>query len=675
MFGQKYCESVFQYKRRPTHEVMVGDIGIGGENPIRVQSMTISDTMDTEATVREAVGLAEAGCEIVRITAPSMKEAHNLANIKQALKKASVKVPLVADIHFTPNAALIAADYVDKVRINPGNYADKKKFEVREYSDSEYLAELERIRERFSPLVVKCKQNGVAMRIGVNHGSLSDRVMNRYGDTPEGMVASALEFLHICEDLSYRDIVISMKASNTKVMIQAYRQLVAKMYELNMTYPLHLGVTEAGNGEDGRIKSAVGIGTLLEDGVGDTIRVSLTEDAIYEIPVARALAEKYNSRIETQSPNAEDGADEGDYFKRFTPLNPARRVSYPVQIVGEGVGGNEPVRIVLHDSVFANSGSLKLPVLGQAAEQKPEWVIAENGKMRTHNYGWTPIISSTDGIGDAQRISVSINQVGDLKRVFHSAVKKAVRKNQPLLVDFDGFSLPEFEQAQLFQNLNLLVTQCRKYDFWKIIMGVNVPANVIGALTNIRRFLATLAEIGLDAPLLLNYRVLSDQKDWQLDAAATMGALLNDGIGDAVSSSGATNHEEALRFIYTLLQATRIRISKTEYIACPSCGRTLFNLQTTTKRIQAQTDHLKGVKIAIMGCIVNGPGEMADADFGYVGSGHKKVNLFVGKECVERNIPEEDADRRLIELIKKHGMWMEPKEEAVETENAESALL
>lgn len=663
MHPLKYCESVFGYRRRPTHEVMVGDVGIGGNNPIRIQSMTISDTMDTEATVREVIELAEAGCEIVRITAPSMNEAHNLKNINNAVRSQGVKVPLVADIHYTPNAALIAADFVEKVRINPGNYADKKKFEVREYTDAEYAAELERIRERFSPLVLKCKTNGVAMRIGVNHGSLSDRVMNRYGDTPEGMVQSALEFIAICEDLSFKDIVVSMKSSNPQVMIQAYRLLAARMYELNMTYPLHLGVTEAGDGEDGRIKSAVGIGALLEDGIGDTIRVSLTEDAIYEVPVARALARKYNTH--SFSGEIEFNEKNNFYLQQFPPFESHRRVGYRVELNGASVGAGEPVRIAIHaSSLNGNLNGISLPILGQKSayeETQPEWLFCENGAEIPYFLKKLPIAKPESESSDMIRFPVQLDRQNNFESGrFLETLRSAQNRHVPVYIEFTGFAPDAFREKSMRDAFENIIAVCADNDFRQFILGLDIPAKTLGALTQVRKALAIIAEKDIQAPITLQYTVPHDYPNWKLDAAATLGSLLCDGIGDAVYLSGDVSMGEAVKFSYNLLQATRLRISKTDFISCPSCGRTLFNLQTTTARIKVKTEHLKGVKIAIMGCIVNGPGEMADADFGYVGAGPGKVNLFVGKECVERNILENEADSRLIDLIKRHGKWVEP---------------
>ncbi len=654
-----YCHSVFSCQRRATHEVRVGEVGIGGNNPIRIQSMTISDTLDTEATVREVTALAEAGCEIVRITAPSIREAENLRAIRDALRRQGVRVPLVADIHFTPNAAMVAADIVDKVRINPGNYADKKKFEVRDYSDAEYAAELERIYERFSPLVKKCRENGVAMRIGVNHGSLSDRVMNRYGDTPEGMVESALEFIRICEDHSYRDIIVSMKSSNPQVMIQAYRLLAARMSELGMTYPFHLGVTEAGDGEDGRVKSAVGIGALLEDGIGDTIRVSLTEDAIHEIPVARALVAKYNAGMALPPVSPEPGNDA--WLHHFDPFHPERRRTAHVEVPGADAGGGAPVRVAIAaGSLQFRSSGLRVFSPNQD-EQKPEWIFLDNQKETPEPYqSLTPIspFATDQGVVHCPLSAADAHPVIDRK--VSSSFARAREFGAAVLCSVHDISLPDYSPQWLEDALHRVAAERAREPRVPLLMGVRMPEKCLGGLGRVRLFLLEYARHHFSAPLVLMYRVAPDYAGWQLDASATLGALMCDGFGDAVLIDGDVAPEDATRFAYTLLQATRLRISKTEFISCPSCGRTLFDLQSTTERIKSKTGHLKGVKIAVMGCIVNGPGEMADADFGYVGAGHKKVDLFVGKERVEKNIPEQEADQRLIALIKRHGKWVEP---------------
>ena len=588
-----YCPNPYVYARRHTREVMVGTVGIGGANPIRLQSMLTCDTMDTDACVKQTLDLVAVGCEIVRITAPTVKDAANLQNIVARLREEGCAVPIVADIHFKPEAALEAARWVEKVRINPGNYADSKKFKIIEYSDEQYLAELSRIRERFAPLVELCKERGVAMRIGTNHGSLSDRIMNRYGDTPLGMVESALEFARIAREMDYHAFVFSMKASNPKVMINAYRLLVARLNELgpDWNYPIHLGVTEAGDGEDGRIKSAIGIGSLLHDGIGDTIRVSLTEDSVHEIPVARALAAPFNSGAASRERIDTDAA------LSFDPFSYARRVTETLAFTsvaepGENVclGGEELLRVGVRQDQFAKVAH-KVQRMG---DYKPEFIV-EDADVREIDPRDDQAIAAVNGSPDAKLVTLP-----------------------------DGLDLP-----------------------------------VIAAY----RLLA--ARIDARHPILLKDVLTpgatsSDFLDALLHAATHIGSLLCDGIGDAILVQGESAPGQALRLSYNVLQAAGSRIFKTDYVACPSCGRTLFDLQSTTARIKASTLHLKGVKIAIMGCIVNGPGEMADADFGYVGGAPGKVNLYVGKTPVKFNIPEAEAVERLKDLIREHGKWVEP---------------
>ncbi len=575
-------------ERRHSRAVKVGPVGIGGDNPVRVQSMITCDTMDTRACIRESMDLADVGCEIVRITAPTVKDARNLEAIRDGLQACGCRVPLVADIHFKPEAALESAKWVDKVRVNPGNYADSKKFSVREYSDEQYAAEIGRIREKFAPLVELCRARGVAMRIGTNHGSLSDRIMNRYGDTPLGMVESALEFARIARELDYHDLVFSMKASNPKVMIAAYRLLVARLAVEgpDWNYPIHLGVTEAGDGEDGRIKSAVGIGSLLADGIGDTIRVSLTENSVHEIPVAREL-------VQLLAGQGEGWCCAAEYS--FDPFSYARRATEKLTIRGVPLGGEEVPRVVVTRQHY-DAVEHKLAGLG---DFQPELVYED-----------LPVVQIDPRDGQA---------VAELK----------ARPEACLVTVKDGIDLP-----------------------------------VIAAF----RLLA--AGIGARHPILLKDS-LDPQPHGQtpfgrtlLAASARVGSLLCDGIGDAVLLRTEEAPGQTLRLSYNILQAAGARIFKTDYVACPSCGRTLFNLQETTARIKAATEHLKGVKIAIMGCIVNGPGEMADADFGYVGGAPGKVNLYVGKQAVKFNIPEAEAVERLIDLIKEHGRWVEAKERA-----------
>jgi len=577
---------------------MVGPVGIGGDHPIRVQSMITCDTMDTEASIRQTLDLVQAGCEIVRITAPTVKDAANLQQIVAGLRERGCHVPIVADIHFKPEAAMEAAKWVQKVRVNPGNYADSKKFKIIEYTDEQYAAELERIRERFSPLVHYCREHGVALRIGTNHGSLSDRIMNRYGDTPLGMVESALEFARIARDLDYHAFVFSMKASNPKVMIAAYRLLIARLDELgpDWNYPIHLGVTEAGDGEDGRIKSAIGIGSLLNDGIGDTIRVSLTEDAVYEIPVAKKLVAPFNALL--GQPTPPPAIDETGIALPWDRFSYTRRASERIEVGGVGIGGEEVPRVLTTQANW-NALAHKIDRLG---DYKPEGVVETSG------------VVEIDPRDEAACAAVNASA-------------------EPRLVAVaDGLDLPVIAAHRLLaarldprHPVLLKDTLCPKE---------NDPSPSGNPGEN---FVDTL-----------------------LLSSPAIGSLLCDGIGDAILVRGETAPGQSLRLAYNILQAAGARIFKTDYVACPSCGRTLFNLQETTARVKAATGHLKGVKIAIMGCIVNGPGEMADADFGYVGGAPKKINLYVGKTPVKFNIPEEEAVARLQDLIREHGRWIDP---------------
>jgi (E)-4-hydroxy-3-methylbut-2-enyl-diphosphate synthase len=637
----RYCTDLTAYKRFVTREVRIGDLLMGAQHPIRIQSMTTTDTMDTAATVAQSIRMIEAGCELVRITAPSIKEAQNLELIKQELRKAGFQTPLVADIHFTPNAAELAARIVEKVRVNPGNYADKKRFETIDYTDSAYEAELERIRERFVPLVRICKEYGTAMRIGTNHGSLSDRIMSRYGDSPLGMVESALEFIRIAEAENFHNIVLSMKASNTQVMVQAYRMLVNRMMQENMSYPLHLGVTEAGEGEDGRIKSAVGIGTLLEDGLGDTIRVSLTEEPEMEIPVARALAQRYSARSNHE-------AIAPTLVWPIHPFEHHRRQSKPVG----NMGGNS-VPVVVSDFRFEcpEKPSYLYRVGYQYAHESDKWNIQDqacdyvflgDGAINFEIPGTLGIIQNAsvwDGSKPRTYPLFTSKQIEE-----GSAVLSATKNF--LLHDAANFSDKVFEQLSQ-SNWVLVLTSSNSH-----------------AMPEIRRFVVELMQRGIECPVLVhrNYENESDD-DFQLYASTDCGALLNDGLVDGIwLARGLVAGAQKLvnQTAFGILQAARARISKTEYISCPSCGRTLFDLQETTAKIRKRTDHLKGLKIGIMGCIVNGPGEMADADFGYVGTGVGKITLYKGREVVKRNVDSEHAVDELIELIKENNCWVEP---------------
>ena len=570
---------------------MIGHVGVGGENPIRVQSMITADTRDTPACVKEILDLATVGCEIVRITAQTRVYAANLENIAREVRAAGCEVPLVADIHFKPDAALEAAKWVEKVRVNPGNYADKKKFEIREYSDGQYEEELQRIREQFSPLVTLCKELGRAMRIGTNHGSLSDRIMNRYGDTPLGMVESAFEFARIARDMNYHQFVFSMKASNPKVMIEAYRLLVARLEQegSDWNYPIHLGVTEAGDGEDGRIKSAIGIGSLLADGIGDTVRVSLTEDAIFEIPVASVLVVPFHDGSMTKLA----GCDCSAAGLNYDPFSYARRSSSQLAVCGVELGGERTVRVVTTQEKW-DAMAHKFASLG---DYKPEIILEKSS------------VHAVDPRNDDEM--AALNKLG-------KTVLVTVR---------DGV---EMEPIHAFRLLAFRLQQRHPI----LLKDILQPA---------------LGDVDFQNALLV--------------ASRNLGALLCDGIGDAVIIQGENAPGQSFRLSYNILQASGVRIFKTDYVACPSCGRTLFNLQSTTQKIRAATGHLKGVRIAVMGCIVNGPGEMADADFGYVGGAPGKINLYVGKTPVKFNIPEEEAVERLIDLIREHDKWIPVPEE------------
>ncbi len=629
----------------------IGDVIVGGDNPIVVQSMTTIDTMDTEGSIEQSIRMIEAGCELVRITAPSIKEAENLQHIKDGLRKRGYNTPLVADIHFTPNAAEVAARIVEKVRVNPGNYADKKKFEVIEYTDATYQEELDRIRERFLPLVNICKENGTAMRIGTNHGSLSDRIMSRYGDTPLGMVESALEFLRICEDENYFDIVISMKSSNTQVMVQAYRLLVEKLDQGGFKpYPLHLGVTEAGEAEDGRIKSAVGIGTLLEDGLGDTVRVSLTEDPEFEAPVAKALIDRYANRV---------GHAEIKPIEEY-PVNPYEHFKrHSTEIYN--FGGHNVPRVITDISKLEKITEKEMKAVGHFyLPELDKWKMNDQGCDFVYS-GANPIpFMLPNGMKEIQDAAIWSDGL-DLKNKFP-------------LFDVATFSIgkkfhPELNFLEIFDSQiaeGIALTSGRK-DTVLILKTENKHA-----MPALRRAFVSLLAAKSETPVVVKVSYPDQSQDeTMLYAATDVGGLLIDGLGDGIFISSEKEREhsrdEMLAQIklhnsvgFGVLQAARTRMSKTEYISCPSCGRTLFDLQETTAMIRKRTDHLKGVKIGIMGCIVNGPGEMADADYGYVGSGKGKITLYKGKEVMKRSVPSEKAVDKLIEIIKEDGMWNEP---------------
>jgi len=631
---------------------------MGAGNPIRIQSMTTTDTMDTLGTVEQTIRMVNAGCEYVRITAPSIKEANNLAEIKKELRKRGYGVPLVADIHFTPNAAEAAARIVEKVRINPGNYADKKRFDQLEYTASQYQEELDRIYKKFSPLVKVCKEYGTAMRIGTNHGSLSDRIMSYYGDTPRGMVESAMEFMRMCESLNYYNLVISMKASNPQVMVQAYRLLVETMTKEGMNYPLHLGVTEAGDGEDGRIKSSVGIGTLLEDGLGDTIRVSLTEDPELEAPVAIALANRYKKRTAESS---------SELPVSITPIgfSPYEYNKRNSEELNTFIGGHQVPRVI----VDLSRESLMDPQVLQAA-----------------GYLYSPLLDkynmaeqSVDFVYLADRLP-SFTMPGNLKQLYNHAtwLKLAQKKNcHPL------YTLEEYQNASEKDTaLNLVYISYKDLtnspEVLKLISGDSTLVFVLTTdqehgMADQRQFFFGMENLNIRTPVIIKRSYLSSfstnektdalESDFQLYASTDAGALLIDGFGDGIwLESDQVSSKVIVSTAFGILQATRSRISKTEYISCPSCGRTLFDLQETTQMIRSRTSHLKGVKIGIMGCIVNGPGEMADADYGYVGMGPGKITLYRGKEVVKKSVNKENALDELIEIIKEDGIWIDQPE-------------
>lgn len=652
--AKQYCNSLTGYSRRKTREVFIGGVPMGGDNPIRVQSMTTVDTMDTMGSVEQVLRMVESGCEYVRITAPSIKEAQNLAEIKKELAKRGCNVPLVADIHFTPNAAELAAKIVEKVRVNPGNYADKKRFEEIEYTDETYFAELERIREKFTPLVNICKENGTAMRIGTNHGSLSDRILSRYGDTPLGMVESALEFLRICADLDYHDIVLSMKASNTQVMVQAYRLLVQKLDEEGFEpYPLHLGVTEAGEGEDGRIKSAVGIGTLLEDGLGDTVRVSLTEEPEFEAPVAQIMVDRYlNRTLETKiKPLSNLPID---------PFSYSRRVTHEVVNFG---GSNVP-------RVIADLSQVKIEDY-KDLKQIGHFYLPELDKWKMNDTGADYVYSGKN--------TIPFMLPNGLKEIVDYEVwKNSNDPNKLPLLKVEGF----LSGNKLHPAINFVLVEAVELSD-ELILKLKLSENVVvvfetteqHALAAVRRAFFEFIEQGVQTPVIIKRAYAKISEDHlQIYAATDIGGLLIDGLGDGAMlgtelSAPELDKENQLELVnlynkttFGILQAARTRMTKTEYISCPSCGRTLFDLQETTAMIRKRTDHLKGIKIGIMGCIVNGPGEMADADYGYVGSGKGKITLYKGKEVMKRGVPSEKAVDELIEIIRQDGNWIELEE-------------
>ncbi len=636
---KRYCNSLTHFSRFKTREVKVGNVIFGGKNPIRVQSMTTVDTMDTVGTVEESIRMIKAGCELVRITAPSKKEAENLKNIKKELLKRGFDVPLVADIHYTPNAAEIAANIVEKVRINPGNYADKKKFEEIDYTDKSYKLELERIKDKFTPLVKICKEKNVAMRIGTNHGSLSDRILSRYGDTPKGMVESAMEFLRICQNENYHNIILSMKASNTRVMVQAYRMLVYEMIKNEMNYPIHLGVTEAGEGEDGRIKSAVGIGALLADGIGDTIRVSLTEPPENEIPVAKKLLDHFKK---IKNHNEIDEVEKN-------PLSPFEYKKRKTNTV-LNIGGNNP-------PVVKADFSLKTKITPASF-----FALGYNYSVPLDKWHISDMAADYVFVGEHD---VDFEVPGTLGIIYNYKKWKKHRKGYPCLTVKEYLSEKTKSNKMniiyaCFSDLSRDLKDKLKLDKTAVIL---IDTHNNNGIAEQRRFFIELINNNIKTPVIIgrSYKNLSEEQ-LQISSSADIGTLLLDGLGDGIFiyAPNCSSDQIINNLSFGILQATRTRISKTEYISCPSCGRTLFDLQETTAKIRKVTNHLKGIKIGIMGCIVNGPGEMADADYGYVGTGKGKITLYKEKKIIRKSIPEKEAVKELINLIKENNDWIDP---------------
>jgi (E)-4-hydroxy-3-methylbut-2-enyl-diphosphate synthase len=710
-----YIESSYAYKRRKTIEVMVGNVGVGGDNPIRVQSMTTTSTQDVEATLAQTIRLVEAGCEIVRITTPASKDARALGEVKQRLLAMGLDIPLVADIHFNPSAAMEAALYADKVRINPGNFADEKRFNIREYTEEQYQAELDRIEERFSPLVLRCKERGISMRIGTNHGSLSDRIMNRFGDTPEGMVESAIEFAAIARKYDYHSLIFSMKSSNPKVMIAAYRLLVSRLDSLGWNYPLHLGVIEAGNAEDGRIKSAIGIGSLLDDGLGDTVRVSLTEEPEEEVPVAFALVRPYNALLggkvtaQTQSQLLLDARN---------PYHYAPRPTYEVATGAVKVGAMQAVSVVADpglippDDAFAAVAELakrkgqnairpdiiRVPIVSlgdleplaeelrrRSEEEDPAAgksslaLIAEAPLILNEALPLIPLLTGVGSLGIT--VPVDLDYDWDM---YEQCVREAIAAHVPLWLRAENDRPDRLQYAEVvegnatFPEVNLVLEMAQRahaLGHRGLVLAIDAFDSTPSYTVRANRLLASrLSEIGRKYPIHLvtsagdfgrplfgdGVRYDQDEDTWLIGASIKLGSLLCDGIGQSIEVNGGGTPDERVALAFNILQAAGSRVIKAEFVACPSCGRTLFDLQETTERIKKATGHLRGVKIAVMGCIVNGLGELADADFGYMGGAPGKVNLFVGKECVEKGVPTEEAVDRLTDLIKSHGKWVEP---------------
>lgn len=681
----------FRPLRRATRVVRVGHVGIGGDHPIRIQSMTNSDTMDTHETIEQVARLAEAGCEIVRVTVPSIRDAENLREIRRGLSERRIDVPLVADIHFTPNAAMIAAEIVEKVRINPGNYADKKKFEVREYDDSQYREEVERVAARFRPLVRRCKANGVALRIGTNHGSLSDRIMNRYGDTAKGMVESALEFLDVCEDEAYQDIIFSMKASNTQVAIAAYRLLAARLDARSPgepSYPFHVGVTEAGFAEDGRIKSAIGIGSLLEDGLGDTIRVSLTEDPVREIPVARRIADAVS--FDSGRNRTSAVAIEVESAHVADPFTHVRRATDEIRWAGLSVAGDALVRVELEvDDALERpadvAARLAIDLSALRDVECESLLVAFRGPEALARVAELQRELTTLGLDLPVSLRIDLDDEGILSQGSLAPGLRIGRWVGSIDRTTEAAKIRRFAESARKSHAEIeWEINGNDHEIPKLVRivlsnqgpdGANcaMSLDAESSLHAVRVLVAALFDSGAGrVPIVLHQRVDADAsaplaagrpqeipEQALVKASIRLGSLLCDGIGDVVSLRSQIGAAPTVDLAYRVLQGARQRTTRTEYISCPSCGRTLFDLEETTAKIKAKTDHLKGVKIAVMGCIVNGPGEMADADFGYVGSGVGQITLYVGKEVVARAIPEAQATDRLVELIRESGRWLD----------------
>lgn len=678
---------MYRYSRRLTHEVGFGPISLGGYQPIKVESMTTTHTMDTQASVEQCRRLYEAGCEIIRLTVPTEKDADNLKVIRDQLRRDGITTPLVADIHFSQKAALKAVESVENVRINPGNFANRRKFSNEDYSEEAYKDEFYKVRTEFLPLIAKAKEYGVSMRIGTNHGSLSDRIVSRYGNTPDGMVEAALEFARICEDEGYYDILFSMKSSNVRVMIQAYRLLVMKAdAELRHAYPLHLGVTEAGDGDEGRIKSAMGIGALLEEGLGDTIRVSLTEDPVHEVPVGFALVKKYNDFQKVMGNKGHAPVNrlmESQVAKPsfemppFDPVSYQRRKTMVIEAGPGDIGGeNLPMVETTAREPVTNGDMLLEELRSRLVVEKPDAEVrSELVTVPVSSLDEAAALEEVlDKLGPYRgRVGVSVRDASLAARLLDIAAKVRIDIVEGEMIEkevleglHDRKALIEFcfvhensSEKLPADLLSRIALKMQKKGMQRLLFSIDSPSTVYAYRHLVRSF----GEAGIDYPLVVRYRTGKKARlETLIDCAIQTGTLFCDGIGDmlAVETDFAENEEASLAF--SVLQAARVRMSKTEFISCPGCGRTYFDLEKTAGIIKSRMSHLKGLKIGIMGCIVNGPGEMADADFGYVGSGRNGVSLYVGKECVESNIPEEDAVNKLVELIKLHGRWVDPVE-------------